>query len=104
MKVFMKTHKVISSAQASSALDQLARENSITDHNYDPAIAQQLSEFDAMKWTTLCAQRSILLERETVEPVRGWAVPHKLLCFYEVTENIEPVMLENAESLSEIAA
>lgn len=104
MKVFMKTHKVISSAQASAALNKLAREHGIAGHNYDPAIAHQLSEFDAMKWTTLCAQRSILLERETIEPAREWPVPHRLVCFYEVTEHVEPVMLENAESLSEIAA
>jgi hypothetical protein len=104
MKIVTTTHKIMSSAQAAAALEELARENNIDGLNYDESAAGQLSEFDAMKWRTLCDQRSVLLERESSHEGRNWKVPSKFLCIYEAKAYAQPSRLENTESLSEIAA
>jgi hypothetical protein len=105
MKVFTKTNRIITSGQALAALDELARENNIVgQHCYDEAAARSLSEFDAMQWRTLCAQRKALIEREAPEREKEVVVPRRFLCIYETKECAVRVSLENTESLSEIAA
>lgn len=59
------TRRIIGSAEEATAqLDRLATETGIAQHCYAESAADSMSEFDAIKWTALCAQRRVLLERE----------------------------------------
>lgn len=66
---------VVSVEEVTAKLDALARHNRVAGHCYDESAADSMSEFDALKWTSLCAQRRALLEREREMPVHDWSVP-----------------------------
>lgn len=108
MQVFMTTRRVVSVEQATEALDELARDNGIQAHYYDESAARGMSEFDALKWVTLCSQRLALKQREDEDVCKKWeflAVPPRFLGIYEATYLCGPKSLKNTdESLSELAA
>ena len=60
MKVVMRTRRIVSTEQADAALSELARACDVDGPCYDESAAESMSEFDAMKWTTLCSQRNAL--------------------------------------------
>lgn len=104
MKISITTRKMVSVEQVTAALDELARENQIGSHCYDESVAQQMSEFDALKWTTLCSQRRVLQQREYDSSSGGWVVPPQFLGIYEAKNCFEPVSLENTEDSLSLAA
>jgi hypothetical protein len=105
MKIAIKTRRIETAEQATHELDLLARENNLVKHLYDESAAFALSEFDAMKWETLCAQRAMLLARESELRAKAFEVPSRFRCIYEAKHSSMLVGLENSEeSLSEIAA
>jgi hypothetical protein len=67
-----------------------------------------MTEFDALKWVTLCSQRIVLRQREHEAMCKKWEfpeVPPRFLGIYDTTYLCEQVSLENTdESLSELAA
>jgi hypothetical protein len=108
MKVFIKTRNLGSVDDLTAELNMLARAYGIQGYSYDESAAQVMSEFDALRWVTLCAQRVALRHRE-YDAMCGDCefpqVPSRFLGIYETKHSAEPVSLENAEeSLSEIAA
>jgi len=105
MKISPTIRRIESSEKATDALDEMARENNIVDYCYDESIARLLSEFDAMRWTTLCAQRTALLMREFEQRANEWLVPVEFRGIYESKPCSESESLENVEeSLSKLAA
>jgi hypothetical protein len=96
---------MVSIQQVEGALDALAEEYSLQGHCYDELASQVMSEFDALKWVTLCSQRIALRQRE-IEAMSGNAscvsVPSRFLGIYEEKH---PTELENVEdTLRELAA
>ncbi len=105
MKIVSTTRRVISVQQVEEALDALAREYNLRGHCYDELAGQVMSEFDALKWVTLCSQRIALRQRE-IEAMSSdaWcvSVPSRFLGIYEEKH---PAELENVEdTLRELAA
>jgi hypothetical protein len=108
MKVLMKTRNLGSVDDLTAELDVLAQAYGIQGYFYDESAAEVMSEFDSLRWITLCAQRAALRQREfeTIGRDCGFPeVPSRFLGIYETKQSAEPVPLENTEeSLSEIAA
>jgi hypothetical protein len=107
MKIVTTTRRIESTEQANEALDELARvyHVHVEGNCYDESAARSMSEFDALKWTTLCAQRNALQKREYEDGPSDWKVPARFLGIYETRHCSEPVRLENTdESMSELAA
>ena len=63
-----------------------------------------MSEFDALKWTTLCAQRNALQQREHNDRLGSWSVPAQFLDIYEAKDYSEPIWLENTDESLSLAA
>jgi hypothetical protein len=108
MKVFTTTRRLVSMEQVTAAMDELANAYGIQGHCYDESAGRGMSEFDALKWVTLCSQRVALRQREYEAMSSTWGIPEipqQFLGIYETNYHSEPVPLENTdESLSELAA
>jgi hypothetical protein len=61
--------RVVSVDDVTAKLDALARRNHVAARCYEESAADSMSEFDALKWTSLCSQRRALLERESYNTV-----------------------------------
>lgn len=68
MKITM--HRVLSVDDATAKLDVLASRCGVSNPRYEESESDSLSEFDALEWICLCAQREALLKREW-EELRG---------------------------------
>jgi hypothetical protein len=104
MKIFTTTRRIVSTKQAEAALEELARAYHIDGHCYEESAARLMSEFDALKWTTLCSQRDALQQREYDDRLGEWAVPPQFLDIYETKDYSEPVRLENTDESLSLAA
>ena len=67
--------RVVSVEDATAKLDILARRCGIADPRYEESEAESMSEFDALKWTSLCSQRIALQQRENENSTRDWPPP-----------------------------
>ncbi len=67
--------RVNSVEEATAKLEALARRYGITNPCYNESESGLMSEFDALKWTSLCSQRTALLQREDENISREWSVP-----------------------------
>lgn len=56
--------RVVTVEDATAKLDILARRYGIANPRYEESEADSMSEFDALKWISLCSQRIALQERE----------------------------------------
>jgi hypothetical protein len=65
----IERRRMISVEFATDALNRLARKYAIPWPKYEPRESDCMTEFDALDWTCLCAQRNALVERE--EKQRG---------------------------------
>lgn len=104
MKVVMRTRRIVSTEQADAAIEELERASEVDGPCYDESAVELMSEFDAMKWTTLCSQRRVLQQREYDHRLREWAVPAQFLGIYETKAYSEPVRLENTDESLSLAA
>lgn len=75
IKMMMTQRRVVSVEDATAKLDELARRNGIVNPRYEESEADSMSEFDALKWTSLCSQRIALRGREDETTSSGWTVP-----------------------------
>jgi hypothetical protein len=97
MKITKRRVNTVS--EVTAEMDALAREASVTDHCYDESAADHMTEFDALRWHTLCAQRRALLAREA--SVSGWVIRS----LYGSSTQDGPSLLENTEGgLNKLAA
>ena len=97
--------RVVSIEEVTAALDALARTYHIEGHCYDESASESMSEFDALKWTSLCSQRVALRQREFEAASGDWEVPSRFLIIYETKPCSTSMPLENTlDSLSELAA
>src|ERR1039458_7304126 len=78
-KMIVTRRRVVSVEDATAKLDFLASRCGIVDPRYEESEADSMSEFDALKWTSLCSQRIALLQRENENSSR---VPPNFQCFY----------------------
>lgn len=108
MKIFMKTRGYTSVDQLTTELDGLAETYGLRDHFYEASAARAMPEFDALRWVTLCTQRSALRHRDHEAMCRDWdfpPVPSRFLEIYELRGTSKPLALEDAEeSMKELAA
>ena len=101
--------RVVSVDEVTAKLDALARQNHIVVGCYAESAADSMSEFDALKWTSLCSQRRALLEREHEAASSGWVMPSPFRLVYgsrsATTGRFMSTHLENKNGgLSELAA
>jgi len=97
--------RVVSVAEVTAELEALARRYHIPAYCFDEAASEAMSEFDALAWGTLCAQRVALRQRESENVSSGWEVPSRLLFVYEANHCSVLTSLENtSDTLSELAA
>lgn len=85
--------RVVSVEDATAKLDILARRCDIANPRYEESEADSMSEFDALKWTSLCSQRIALLQRENSS--RYWSPLIRSL--YGPKHGSAPMELENME-------
>lgn len=97
MKITKRRVNTVS--EVTAKMDALAREASVTDHCYAESAAAGMTEFDALRWRTLCAQRRALQAREGTA-VTGWVRE-----MYGSTPQDSPSLLENTVGgLNKLAA
>jgi hypothetical protein len=80
---------------ATAKLDALARRCGIRNPRYEESEADSLSEFDALKWISLCSQRVALQQREKEEASRDCSMPPMIRSLYGRRENSTTVKLTN---------
>ena len=74
--------RMVSVEQVTAKLDAIASHCHVAVHCYDESAADSMTEFDALKWTSLCAQRRALIERESVSS--GCVMPSPFRLVYTV--------------------
>jgi phosphoketolase len=89
--------RVVSVEEVTAKLDALARRNGITSPCYEESEADSMSEFDALKWTSLCSQRIALQQREYQNAKRDWPMPPILRSLYGQRSGSISVNLENTD-------
>jgi hypothetical protein len=94
--------RVNSVSEVTAKMDALAREAALVDHCYDESAAESMTEFDALRWKTLCSQRKALLSREEAQ---GSAMPSSFRLMYGAATHRSSSLLENAvDGLNKLAA
>jgi hypothetical protein len=102
----------VSVEDVTAELDALAHQNHVAAHCYAESVADSMPEFDALKWTSLCAQRSALIERDNDNTVAsGLEMPSPFRIVYGATSrgaaagSSTSVQLENQDGgLNDLAA
>jgi hypothetical protein len=95
--------RAVSVDEVMAKLGALARRYQIAGQAYDESASELMSEFDALKWVSLCAQRDALHQRETAR--RGHEIPSQFLGIYGTTVYSPTVSLENTyDGLNKLAA
>jgi len=90
--------RVVSVEDATTKLDALARRHGIENPRYDESEADSMSEFDALKWISLCAQRNALQQRKSENADRNWqVVPPVFRSIYGYKHCVPSKPLENSE-------
>ena len=87
--------RVVSVEDATAKLDILARRCGIADPRYEESEAESMSEFDALKWTSLCSQRIALQQRENENSSRDLHAIYRSL--YGRKPGATTMKLENTE-------
>jgi hypothetical protein len=95
VQVINTRRRVVSVEDATAKLDALARRCHITNPRYEESEADSLSEFDALKWISLCSQRAALLQRESERTSREWPVPSIFQGIYATKHCSTSKKLEN---------
>ena len=88
--------RVVSVEDATAKLDILARRCGIVNPRYEESEADSMSEFDALKWTSLCSQRIALLQREN-EISSPYYPPSIIRSLYGPKRGSASMKLENTE-------
>jgi hypothetical protein len=89
--------RVVSVEDATAKLDELARRNGIVSPRYEESEADSMSEFDALKWTSLCSQRVALQGREDETTSAEWPVPPIFQGIYGTKHPSAAKKLENTD-------
>ncbi len=89
--------RVVSVEDATTKLDALARRCGIVNPRYEESEADSMSEFDALKWTSLCSQRAALQQRENETASRDWPMPSILRSLYGHKPSSTSIKLENTD-------
>lgn len=87
--------RVVSVEDATTKLNALARRCGITNPHYEESEADSMSEFDALKWISLCSQRIALQEREYENSSRDF--PAIIRSLYGHKPGAASMKLENTE-------
>lgn len=97
VQMIITKRRVVSVEDATAKLDALARRCAITNPCYCESESDSMSEFDALKWNSLCSQRNALLQRENEEISREWKVPSIFQGIYGTKHCSTSKKLENTE-------
>ncbi len=89
--------RVLSVEDATAKLDVLARRYGIASPQYDDIESDSMSEFDALTWTSLCSQRTVLQRREMKTAPDNGPVPPRFLGIYETKRNSPSILLKNTD-------
>jgi hypothetical protein len=90
--------RVVSVEDATAKLDILARRCGIANPRYEESEADSMSEFDALKWISLCSQRIALQESENENSSRDWP-PTIIRSLYGNMCGSASTKLENTEEV-----
>ena len=100
MNVSMR--RLVSEEEVKARLDVLALRYGISEHCYDESASESMSEFDALKWVSLCSQRIALSRRGHELPP---LVSSPFLGIYKNSPSASTARLRNStEGLSKLAA
>lgn len=102
----MVKRRVVSVEQVTDMLDKLAEQYQLTNHCYDESAAESItSDFDALTWRSLCAQRAAIHQREMEAAQSRFQIPSPLRGLYESKPDDSPKHLKNSEGrLNKLAA
>lgn len=90
--------RVVSVDDATTKLNAIARRYDIANPRYEESEADSMSEFDALKWISLCEQRIALQQRENENASRDWpVVPSVFQGIYGTEHCLGSKPLENTE-------
>lgn len=91
---------VVSVADATARLNVLANRYGIESPQYDEFESGHMSEFDALKWTSLCAQRAALMQRE-IKGTPSATYMHSDFCnFGRMQTSVNPENIEDNLALA----
>ena len=79
--------RMVSVEQVTAKLDAIASRCHVAAHCYDESAADSMTEFDALKWASLCAQRRALIEREHESASSGCVMPSPFRLVYAVNSS-----------------
>jgi hypothetical protein len=97
--------RAVSVEEVTKKLNSLAARYRLSRHCYDESASEEMSEFDAIKWVSLCSQRLVLQKRENEIPCRTWEVSRQIIGIYGASRPSSSVLLENTnEGLVRLAA
>lgn len=95
---------LLSETEVIAALASLADRYHIPNECYEETYADQMSDFDAQKWLSLCDQLKAAKQR-TSRPVTDCAIPYSLRSIYGMKAPFRSEELENSpDTLIDLAA
>jgi hypothetical protein len=109
--MIIKRRRLDSVEAVTAKLDVLARQSHVQPGCYDESAAHSMNEFDALKWTSLCAQRRALVARECQPALEHSLLPSPFQLIYRSTyfsvstgHRMNPRLENKTGRLSELAA
>lgn len=98
------TRRILSEADVTAKLAELARRYDIPNYCYEEIAADEMSDFDAQKWVSLCEQLKSARSKRNAAP-RDCDIPPSLRSIYGMKAPFHSEELENtADTLTELAA
>ncbi|MGA2851317.1 MAG: hypothetical protein ABSE46_20130 [Terracidiphilus sp.] len=94
--------RLLSEVQVKGALDALANRYHLPNDCYDESDADQMSDFDAQKWLSLCDQLKSV-RRRNPRVVNDCAIPYSLRSIYG-TKAPSKELENSSDTLIELAA
>jgi hypothetical protein len=96
------TPKLLNEEDLIERLDVIARRNQVPEGCYEESVAEHMSDFDALKWVSLCDLLRAARDRSG-PPVAEYCIPRMLRSMYGL-QDASQEELENTDDLTKVAA
>ncbi len=98
------TPKLLTEEEVTARLAALAHRYQIPEGCYYDSAADRMSDFDALKWVSLCDLLKAAKKSRLQDAVDGFCIPVSLRSIYGMQDASQPEELENTGDLTELAA
>lgn len=98
------TPKLLTEGEVTARLDAIARRYQLPEGDYGEAAADQMSDFDALKWASLRDLLTAARENRMQDALGDFCIPGSLRSIYGMQDTSQSEELENTCDLIELAA